>query len=76
MDLFRGDQTDHSTFSMLRLPELQGFTLYDLLNLYLRGIVKGLTSRAASLRMVFLWRFSFSAVCVEPDSIRPKLFRY
>lgn len=39
---------------MLRLPGLQGFTLYDLLNLYLRGIVKGaLTSRAASIAYSF-----------------------
>ena len=39
---------------MLRLPGLRGFTLYDLLNLYLRGIVKGaLTSRAASIAYSF-----------------------
>lgn len=42
----------------IKIPGLEGMSLYDVIEMYIMGIVKGaLTTRAGGLPIVFLWRY-------------------
>ena len=49
----------------IKLPGLEGLSLYDLLELYVIGIVKGaLTTRASAIHLTFLWPY-FRFYCLS-----------
>lgn len=54
----------------VKLPGFYGFSVYDLLEMYVIGIVKGaLTSRAGSISYSFFYgSFSFFIIYSESDS--------
>ena len=58
MDFFPGIKQLVSFLRLIRIPGLKGFSMYDLLEMYVVGIIKGaLTARAGSISFSFLWRF-------------------
>ena len=52
-------------FKQIKLPGFEGLSVYDLLELYIMGIVKGaLTTRASAIAFSFFYGyFSFFIVC-------------
>ena len=55
----------------VKIPGLEGMSLYDLLHMYVLGIVRGaLTSRAGGISYSFFYGcFSFHAVYADTDSL-------